>query len=303
MGIVIWSLLLHFFVAQCGFARAALGEGGYNDTFVRQDLADNNAAGAARIVQDNVAPAVTSGDNTHSLTGTTALPAVPSAVFESPCFAKHHTYKKCKWHFTIPLASANQCHRCLLGAEPYPADTLDFLIRAAASAIQAGENEQPSVNTALQFLSRLTSVNQTALSSRLTQVFEDELAYSQIGTRRGPEYTHEVLLLSLSAGLSQAVYGAFTLVRGDVLVVFAHMPDPEFLPLRQQVTVSLRTRLPNWSHAIYTDLYAKVLHGLQIHYGFTFNSRYIEQSVAYEVSSTYCRPRETSLLYSKWALW
>ena len=73
MGTVIWSLLLHLLVAQCGFARAALGDGGYNDTFVRQDLADNSAAGAARIVQDNVAPAVTSGDNTYSLTGTTAL--------------------------------------------------------------------------------------------------------------------------------------------------------------------------------------------------------------------------------------
>ena len=131
----------------------------------------------------------------------------------------------------------------MLGAEPYPADTLDFLIRAAASAIQAGEDEQPSVNTALQFLSLLKSVNQTALSNRLTQVFEDELAYSQIGTRRGPEYTSEVLLLSLSAGLPQAVYGAFALVRENVLAVLACMSDPALPPLGQKVKVWLQTSL------------------------------------------------------------
>ena len=97
------------------------------------------------------------------------------------------------------------------GTEPYPADTLELVILRAANAIAAGKRQQASINTAVQFLTSL--LNQTALSDGLALVFVDEVIYFQFTTRRGPEYTQEILLLSLSAGLTQAVYKGFALVR------------------------------------------------------------------------------------------
>ena len=100
------------------------------------------------------------------------------------------------------------------GTEPYRTDTLDDIILAATGAIarSASRSPQQTTNSAVQFLALLKSVNETLLSERLTQAFEDELNYSQITTRRAPAYTSEVLLLSLSAGQSSAVYEDFTKV-------------------------------------------------------------------------------------------
>lgn len=99
------------------------------------------------------------------------------------------------------------------GAEPYPADTIRLIIVEAARAIAAGKQQQSSINTAVQFLALLKLLNQTAFSDELALAFVDELNYSQITPRRGPEYTQEILLLSLSAGLTQAVYKSLALVR------------------------------------------------------------------------------------------
>lgn len=98
------------------------------------------------------------------------------------------------------------------GTDPYPTDTLEYIIIGAASAIATSKSQQQTIDSAVQFLALLKSVNETLLSERLTQTFEDELNYSQIGTRRAPEYTSEVLLLSLSAGLKSAVYKDFAKV-------------------------------------------------------------------------------------------
>ena len=89
---------------------------------------------------------------------------------------------------------------------------MDYIILAAAGAIAAGRSQLQTANTAVQFLTLLKSVNETLLPERLTQVFEDELNYSQIGTRRAPEYSNEILLLSLSAGQKSAVYEDFAKV-------------------------------------------------------------------------------------------
>lgn len=97
------------------------------------------------------------------------------------------------------------------GTAELPTDTLSFAIRAAASAVQAGGSQQPSINTATQFLT-LLKLNETALSTTLAQSFSKEFDYSQIATRRGPEYTKETLLLAFAAGLPQAVGQAFALV-------------------------------------------------------------------------------------------
>lgn len=48
--------------------------------------------------------------------------------------------------------------------EPYPTDTLDYIILAAASAIATNRSQQQSVNSAVQFLALLKSVTETPLS-------------------------------------------------------------------------------------------------------------------------------------------
>lgn len=180
MAVIICSVLL--LLVHTTAVASEFGRGGNNDTFIRHDLAGNNATGAARIVQENTAPAVNAGAEQRQKASTPRL--LPGLT----CFAH---------------AS---------GREPYPASTLRLIVLAAASGLSAGNSQQPAINTALQFLSLLPSLKKTVLSDSIAQALLDELSYSQIGTRRGPEYTSEVLLLALSAGLPQAIYDAFTMV-------------------------------------------------------------------------------------------
>ena len=102
---------------------------------------------------------------------------------------------------------------CCSGTEPYPADTLKLIIVRATRAIATGGRQQSSINTAVQFLAMLEGINRTALSDGLAMAFVEELNNYQTKPA-GPdsEYTQEVLLLSLSTGLTQAVYEAFALV-------------------------------------------------------------------------------------------
>ena len=97
------------------------------------------------------------------------------------------------------------------GNQPYPTDTLDFLISAAANATSEGNRQQPSTNTAVQFLALSKAINQTALSGRLAYAFQNKL-HDSITTFASPYSAEDILFLSLAAGLTQAVYEAIATV-------------------------------------------------------------------------------------------
>lgn len=104
-------------------------------------------------------------------------------------------------------------HACA-GVEPYPVDTLDLCIRAAAGNIQDDPNRERSIDTAEKFFA-LLDFNKTALADRIAQSFKQEfdaahLIYSDKHLQRS--YTTETLLLALALDLPQAVYQGLSLV-------------------------------------------------------------------------------------------